>query len=139
MDNKEFSLSIERFVKTAKGNMETVIKKASIDILGVLVASSPVDTGRFRANWQVTANARAQGEVPFTDKFGTGADPEQRELVYINSFTSAVHSIYFTNNVVYAYILEMGHSKRQAPGGIIRANLPNMQEYFDNAARELSK
>jgi hypothetical protein len=48
----------------ANTQMEKLLRSAVLETDGLLKAASPVDTGRFRASWQVGENAAPGGIVP---------------------------------------------------------------------------
>lgn len=135
-ENDMFVAAINAFVQKAKANQEQVIRAASIRILNRLVMMSPVLTGRFRGNWQVTFDAPASGPLDVTDKDGNKTI--QAGSVIIESFRVGMKSIYFTNALPYAYRLEMGHSQK-APGGMVRITAAEFQQFFDAAAKELNQ
>lgn len=90
--------------------------------------------GRFRANWQVTFNVPAVGEI-------NGIDPQGRATVssgsaVLQTFQSEYGSIWLMNNVPYSIPLEYGHSS-QAPQGMVRITIAEFQMFIDNAARSL--
>lgn len=137
-DYAMFVESINAFITKAKAkaNQEQVIRAASIRILSRLVMMSPVDTGRFRANWQVTFDDPASGPVD-------GIDPEGNATieggsVIIESFRVGMNAVYFTNALPYAYRLETGYSQ-QAPNGMVRITAAEFQQFFDVAAKELTQ
>src|SRR4051812_49190542 len=117
-----FELDIGRFVAKAKGNIDLVIRKISLDLFKRVIMKSPVDTGRFRGNWQVAIGSIPAGVLAVNDKSGT---------VTINRVQAAVlqlkagDTITLINNLAYARRLEYGYSK-QAPAGMVRLTL---QEY----------
>ncbi|SQI38051.1 Uncharacterised protein [Providencia alcalifaciens] len=47
-----------------------------------------------------------------------------------------MNAIYFTNNVPYAYPLEMGHSK-QAPNGMIAVTAADVGKFFRESIAEV--
>lgn len=74
--------------------------------------------GRFRGNWQVTFDRPAVGAIDRVDKAGTATLAAGREVL-AHYDSGEYGSIWFTNNVPYAQLLEYGWSK-QAPAGIVR-------------------
>lgn len=86
----------------------------AIQLLNEIVISSPVDTGRFRANNQVSLGSADYGTTTATDKTGT-ATLQQGSAVIAQGKPYSV--IYIQNNLPYAEPLEDGHSK-QAPTGV---------------------
>ncbi|AFH14959.1 HK97 gp10 family phage protein [Cronobacter sakazakii] len=133
-ENTAFMASINAFVDSAKANQETVVRAASLRILARLVQMSPVDTGRFRGNWLVGFNNAPDGTLATVDK--TGTETIARGSLVIEQFKVGMASVYFTNNLPYAYALEMGHSQ-QAPGGMVRITAAEFQHFFNAAVQEV--
>jgi len=92
--------------------------------------------GRFRGNWQVSFDAPTTEENGRIDK--TGDLTKAAGNYTLSLFKVGMSSIYFCNNVPYAYPLEMGHST-QAPGGMVRITAAEFQRFFDEAIREVGK
>ncbi|WP_317179141.1 hypothetical protein [Lelliottia amnigena] len=92
--------------------------------------------GRFRGNWQVSFDAPTTEENVRIDK--TGDLTKAAGNYTLSLFKVGMSSIYFCNNVPYAYPLEMGHST-QAPGGMVRITAAEFQRFFDEAIREVVK
>ena len=135
-ENEQFMASINAFVNRAKANQEQVIRAAGIKILTRLVQMSPVDTGRFRGNWLVGFDNPPVDVSAAVDKDGSAT--VARGVLVIEQFRVGMKAVYFTNNLPYAYPLEMGHSQ-QAPGGMVRITAAEFQQFFNQAAQELSK
>jgi hypothetical protein len=132
---QQFSLSIEKFVAKAGANIDAVIKKVSLDMFRSIVLMSPVDTGRFRANWQIQIDAVPRGTLQLDDKLGTATiTREAAKLAGVR----AGDVVYFANNLPYAIPLEYGHSK-QAPGGMVRLTVQRFQTLVDAAAQAVNK
>ncbi|WP_034913027.1 hypothetical protein [Erwinia sp. 9145] len=91
--------------------------------------------GRFRGNWQVGFDAAPDGETGRIDK--SGSMTKAIGNLVIERFRVGMNAVYFTNNVPYAYPLEMGHSK-QAPGGMVRITAAEFQRFFEEAVRKVS-
>jgi hypothetical protein len=128
-----FSLSIKSFCDKAKLKGDVVIKKLGLKLLSDLVVGTPVDTGRCRANWYVTL------DNPSIDEDQMAVDPEGASTIARG--TTAMEAatmgniVYFTNNLVYAMPLEMGHSQ-QAPAGWCRIAVKELKAYLAEAVQE---
>ncbi|QPI13739.1 putative tail protein [Serratia phage Tsm2] len=100
-----FALDVSKFVEKAKKNPETVMRSVSFKLFSAIIMASPVDTGRFRMNWQAAGGLPASGELPGEDKTGKTAEGRAQEFVknseYWEEFT-------LTNNLPYAEIIEFG-------------------------------
>ena len=90
--------------------------------------------GRFRGNWQVTFDTPAEGETGGIDK--SGRMTVSMGNYVLEHFKVGMSAIYFTNNVPYAYPLEMGHSK-QAPNGMVAITAQNVSQFFREAMAEV--
>ncbi|KGA31119.1 hypothetical protein [Pectobacterium odoriferum] len=86
----------------------------AIQFLNEIVISSPVDTGRFRANNQVSIGTADYSTTTATDKVGT---PTLQQGSAVIAQGKPYSVIYIQNNLPYAEPLENGHSK-QAPTGV---------------------
>ncbi|AGN89503.1 tail completion or Neck1 protein [Serratia phage Eta] len=100
-----FSLDVKAFCDKAKKNPETVMRAVSFKLFSAIIKASPVDTGRFRMNWQTSGGMPATGELPGDDKTGNVAEGRAESFinnsVYWENFT-------LTNNLPYAEIIEFG-------------------------------
>ena len=118
-----FEIDIARFVEKAKGNVDLVVRKISLDIFRRVIMKSPVDTGRFKGNWQVAIGSIPAGTLEINDKSGTAT------VAKVTAATLGLHAgqvIYLVNNLAYARALEYGHSK-QAPNGMVRVSIEEVQ------------
>ena len=108
--------------------MEKLLRAAVLDTDSLLKAASPVDTGRFRASWQVGENAALGGiaaegqfdvkKIRKTPKKGRTAQevlPIQR-LGYNQERIGNIYSVH--NNLPYAEPLADGSSKQAQPGWV---------------------
>jgi hypothetical protein len=110
---------------------EAMVRGTLFGIASRIIKRSPVDTGRFRNNWQATVNSPATGVTPATDKTGNKAVQEASAL--INNFQIG-STFYLTNNLPYANRLEFGWSK-QAPSGMVRISVAEIEQRMKEAAK----
>lgn len=122
-----FDRQIEAFAKKANISIDRAIRGTSIKLFSAIILASPVDTGRFRANWQASNERPASGEV------NGFADPVNKVSTYINGAPFA-NEFTLANNLPYAYKLEFGYSN-QAPQGMVRINVARFQRILDEQAR----
>lgn len=129
----KFTLDIQAFVAKAKKNPETVMRSVSLKLFSAIIKASPVDTGRFRGNWQTTGVTPATGLI-------AGVDPTGNKAV--NSAATFItnapgwDTFTLTNNLPYAERLEYGWSK-QAPTGIVRVNVVRFQQLINEEAAKV--
>jgi hypothetical protein len=130
-----FSLDVRRFVEKAKGNVDIVIRKIALDLFKRVILKSPVDTGRFKGNWQVAIGEMPIGTLELDDKAGTATISKMQATVM---GLEAGQVIYLVNNLVYGPRLEYGYSK-QAPNGMVRLTLQEFPGIVVEAASEVAK
>jgi hypothetical protein len=107
-------IKIEDIGKYASDNVEKLLRAAVLETDSLLKQASPVDTGRFRASWQVGENAAPGGIAP------TGSYPAVAPLSRIGYNQEKVGNVYSVhNNLPYAEPLANGSSKQTegAQGG----------------------
>ena len=129
----KFTLDIQAFVAKAKKNPETVMRSVSLKLFSAIIKASPVDTGRFRGNWQTTGVTPATGLIAGVDPTGNKAVNSAATFITNapgwNTFT-------LTNNLPYAERLEYGWSK-QAPTGVVRVNVIRFQQLINEEAAKV--
>jgi hypothetical protein len=98
----------------ASQQMEKLLRVSVLDTDSLLKAASPVDTGRFRASWQVGENA-APGGIAAPGSYGSA--PPLARIGYSQERIGNVYSVH--NNLPYAEPLANGSSRQTsgAPGG----------------------
>ncbi len=126
-----FGLQLAEFAEQAKEAVDASLREVVIEIGNSLIRMSPVDTGRFRGNWQFSVSSPAAGTVDALDP--SGAEASAR-LVGDSILFKVGETAYIVNNLPYAIPLEYGHSD-QAPGGMVRITLARFQRIVDEAIR----
>lgn len=91
-----------------------------------VILMTPVDSGRARANWQVTMAEPATGEADATDP--SGGDTLAKATAAVERIQPYSVS-WVSNNVTYIEELEVGTSK-QAPQGMMAVTLARIQQAF---------
>jgi len=101
------------------GEIDEEVRKTALVVLSNLVVSSPVDTGRFRGNWQIGIDMPKTSILNTDDKSGgitisAGAG----EIGRVRNID--FESIFITNNMPYGETLNNG-SSTQAPAGFVES------------------
>ena len=104
--------------------------KIAMEALNRVVMKSPVDTGRFRANWTVAVGRQDLSTTEETDKSGTATIAKGSQII-LGQKGPAV--IWLSNNLPYAQALENGHSK-QAPMGMVALTYNELMQIVKVAA-----
>ncbi len=120
---------LKAFSEKTKADMATVVRKTALSLGESMVLMSPVDTGRFRGNWQYGADAINTSTGGADDK--SGRTSLNRIQAGIRGWKPG-QTIYITNSLVYGPRLEAGWSK-QAPAGFVRVSVANYQQYIADA------
>lgn len=124
------AVDLRKFAQKYKLRMEEVAQAVPLELTRRVVLASPVDTGRFRANWNVATNRADLATTEDTDESGSSA---------INR-AAAVRvklgdDVYVTNNLPYAQPLEEGSSD-QAPHGMVATSIKAFEAATRKAVRD---
>lgn len=133
---RQFNESVDAWINAVENGLDDVIEIFGGKVQEALVKASPVDTGRFRGNWQITANKPPLYALNNYDRDGADTIAEGKRALYaIMRGGGAVRSIYFSNMLIYANALEYGHSK-QAPAGVVGIVAARLRSFMAQAIRE---
>jgi len=148
-----WTVPMREFAKKAGLSLDVVARKIMFDMFSNVIRLSPVDTGRFRANWNVGYGVIDDNTYTTTNVYRV--DAQLRQLMAKDSVTRTV--VYFTNSLPYALPLEYGMypnppkfgSKKkgedgvaihvtggysmQAPRGMVRITVAATAEYIRKA------
>ena len=127
-----FGTAIARFAEATGRNIEEIHKSTTLRLFRAVILSSPVLTGRLRANWICTL------EVPAT---GTTNETGLENLVAMGN-TIEQHqpeqAIILTNNLPYVQRIEYdGWSHTKAPRGMVRINLARFKKMLSEETRRV--
>jgi len=133
-----FEKSIADWIDRADRGFEIVVANTVTKTANAIVDLSPVDTGRFKANWQITANSPAQQSLNEYDQTGGQTKTYLARQARAVANSKATSVIYITNRLDYSIHLEHGGSG-QAPNGIIRIVQMRLGRYFQEAVEEAKR
>ena len=128
-NNNQFRNSFAKRIDKSKNKVDLYIKRFVTKLDLKLVESSPVKTGTFKANWMFGNGLVNSATIVST----TPANNSQA----INSIKVNGQVLYLSNSLPYAMALERGHSKIQAPQGIARIAIIEMQSEANKIGAEL--
>ncbi len=139
-------IRIEDIGDYANNQMEKLLRAAVLETDSLLKQASPVDTGRFRASWQVGENSagvyNAGPQQAPINKDGTISSPPAgpmfplRKMNYQQEHIGNIYSVH--NNLPYAEALANG-SSRQAAAGFIQGIAKDVQSRVRIAAARISR
>ena len=115
-----FALDLSKAIEKAKDQAELIVKKTTIQLFSSVIEKSPVDTGRFRANWNVSFGSFDTTTTEETDPSGS----QSKGKVYqsLANYQLKDQSVFLGNSLPYAMRLENGWSQ-QAPYGMVRLSV----------------
>lgn len=140
-----FALDVAAFAAKAKKNPETVMRQTSIELFSAIILASPVDTGRFRMNWQAAGASPETGTLTGEDKTGANAISKMSSIII---GMTDWRELTLSNNLPYANVIEYGgypgegpnttggYSK-QAPQGVVRVNIKRFNTLLAEEAAKL--
>lgn len=123
-----FAENLRRICERAGDKAELVVRKTALELQSGMVEMSPVDTGRFKGNWQCGVGGMVTAANDEPDKSGQGAIG--RTNTVLQGWRPG-QTIWLTNSLPYARRLENGWSG-QAPAGMVRLTI---QAYGDALKR----
>jgi hypothetical protein len=101
-----FASSIRKFVVDTKAEQDMIVRRVLFNATTMILRRSPVDTGRFRANWQYGYGVQPTGTV---EDFDTSRDGSQTRDAIVGQITKGVGVHYLVNNLPYAEVIEFGY------------------------------
>ena len=109
------------FMNGVNMSVSRMVSEISEEIFDGVVERSPVDTGSFRASWNVSVGAPELSNIVGGNHESPLSPPRFPGLP-----TRNVEPVYITNNTPYGAELEHGHSD-QAPIGIVAVTLASLR------------
>jgi hypothetical protein len=128
-----FALDLRQFADATREQIKIVPRKVALDVLRRVVMRTPVDQGRARGNWQTSVGAPVEQEIERFDK-GGGQAIESGASV-IEGWDAKEVAVFIMNNVPYIQALEDGHSKSQAPHGMVKITLAEFEQIVEAEAQ----
>ena len=141
-----FADQVAAFEKDARRKMDLAVRKVSLEIFSRVILKSPVDSGRFRGNWQVAIGSIPSGTLELDDKTGIATVSKADAKLFS---AKAGDTIYLANNLPYAMRLEeggyndgpktIGGFSTQAPQGMVALTVQEFAAIVDEIGIELSR
>jgi hypothetical protein len=114
--------------------MEKLLRAAVLETDSLVKQASPVDTGRFRASWQVGENAAPGAGVPAGSYSGISSI---KRIGYQQEKVGNIYSVH--NNLPYAEPLARGSSKQAPEPGWVQGIAKDVQTRVQAAAARISR
>lgn len=117
---------IDRIMDRITLNFIGKIRAAMSGLCSKIVMSTPVKTGQARGNWILTYNTMSKAKTGVLDKSGEATLAKLAEE--LEKFDPMRHKrIWFSNTLPYIVMLEFGWSSTQAPAGMVRKSVLEIQ------------
>ena len=128
--NDRFRASFGKRINKTQSKLKNVMSRVIVAIDAKLVEVSPVDTGRFKANWVL-------GNGAINTATNQSTTPANNEGA-IMSIKFNGQTVYLSNSLPYAQRLDDGSSK-QAPLGVISLALMQSDSIIRAAAAQVKR
>jgi hypothetical protein len=125
----DFLDTITQWIEETEQRVDETLQTIVLKIGESVVTLSPVDTGRFRGNWQLGIDQTTTSSLVRMDPEGFATLSEIAQKV--NTFTAG-QIAYIQNHVLYGYDLEYG-SSMQAPDGVVRVTAQRFARIVNEA------
>ena len=127
-----FALNLSKAIEKAKDKAELAVRGIAIDLFNDVINTSPVDTGRFRNNWNSSVGKPDLSTTEETDKTGNAAKAKVYSVVM--NYKLGEQSLFLCNSLPYAEVLEYGRANGkpgsiQAPHGMVRVSIARMNAH----------
>lgn len=133
MNDRGFQVSLGSFRNNTFDRYNRLKRGVAIKLFSAVIRSSPVDTGRFRANWRCSvASPNLATDENASDKSGGKAIAAMQAVVLPSK---AEDELWLSNSLPYAIALEYGYSK-QAPAGVVRLNVKRFDDLLSKQLRQ---
>lgn len=122
-----WTIPLDQLARRMRVDTETVARKLMLQLFSAVVSRSPVDTGRFRANWNVSLG------VPNYETTDSTAESRSRAQVQGVMMVALNRVVYLSNGLPYAAKLEYDGWSKQAPAGMVRVTMAELDSYLRKA------
>ena len=129
-----FKQDFAKMMARAAGREDQLVRASALGLGAAIVQKSPVDSGRFRGNWQYGA-----GQI----NFSTDAPEDKTGSIAIGKIAMGLQgwkrgeTIFVTNSLPYAKRLEYDAWSKQATAGMVRISVMEFKANVKKQAASL--
>jgi len=140
MTTERFNVDLQKFADVTGQELDTVVRRAALEVYDRVTARTPVDTGRARGNWNMGVGSPDLGEDKSFGKstgshIGLSTPPTSPKAKKVTLRKGQGKDILFiTNNLPYIEVLENG-SSTQAPNGMVAVTLAEVEGFMKDVIR----
>lgn len=113
--------------------VDKAMRAVAMETVSRVMLRTPVDTGRARANWNVSMDAPIDATSDFADWQGALDGNVGTANAADFNFAGRRRALFLANGLPYIERLEAGWSK-QAPAGMVALTLAEMQSFVESSA-----
>lgn len=140
-----FANQVASFAKSAGISVDKASRGISMSLFGAVIQSTPVDTGRARANWTAAGVSPSTVTTDVVDPSGRATTGAMESFI-LGAPSSAEFTL--ANNLPYAAVLEfggypgdgpntVGGYSKQAPAGMVRVNVARFEKIVEEEAAKV--
>ena len=129
----KFELELKREWADKIEDMHDFVYLVGLTAFRKIVERSPVDEGRFKGNWNASIGVPNATTTELKDVEGTATIARADAAISPYTTLEDFPPVYIVNGLPYAIPLEEGHSRTQAPHGIVNLVVTELQVAFDGA------
>lgn len=133
LNMEAFEKAIDDFATKTEEAINKTLQEVVIEIGSSVVMLSPVLTGRFRGNWQLTFGTPSNHSLNTFDPVGSRTI---QEIMQKAKYFTAGQVAYIVNNLTYGPLIETGNHSRKAPNGVVRVTAARFAEIVEEAVRK---
>ena len=140
MTTERFNVDLQKFADVTGQELDTVVRRAALEVYDRVTARTPVDSGRARANWNMGVgspdiNISGDFDKPTGSYVGSNTPPRSPEAKRVNLRKGQGKDILFiTNSLPYIEVLENG-SSTQAANGMVAVTLAEVEGFMKDVIR----
>lgn len=127
-----FNSAFSKLIKASEKKVEEVAKETATEIVQTLSNKSPIDTRRFKSNWNTSFNVVDTSTNEIFDSGSVGRAVSSLAMYEIGD------KIFMTNSLHYAIKLEYGGSQ-QAPFGVSRVTAVEYPQILRRVVARVAK
>jgi hypothetical protein len=118
-----FSAAVAKYGITSLDKVDKIRRASILDLVGLIIEATPVDTGLLRGNFQASINSPVTSATDRKDKVGGEVIAEA-----MANLGSLADIFFLTNNLPYVERIEYEGFSAQAPEGMVRINAARWAE-----------
>ena len=123
-----FAKDVQDFIEFAEEQSEEETRAIALKLFGAVIQDTPVKEGRLKGNWIAKIGSPSSATTETTDKSGSATTRKaESEVMRMNGD----QSIYLSNNLPYAEVIEFGGPGREARRMVSK----NVKRIGENANR----